>query len=227
MLQLLRHLRSSSASLKNPSTWFGSRSHGRISDCSMSGGSNLYPYRTEYENARESHSSLSFHDLDSRIKTRTMLIRGNFVYWHWRELPQPRTQCERNGRAHNFLRASSDFLPRSVISYLQTAFGRLIAGEQDSTLADLAPIIVREAVRHGGEAEYNVALHIFKNPPTPQHQLAAIAGLTAPTDSGLLMRTAGMCMQGEVPAESMPQVFHVRVIDTRDQQERLADVRSQ
>lgn len=34
-------------------------------------------------------------------------------------------------------------------------------------------------------------------------------------------------MQGEVPAESMPQVFHVRVIDTRDQQERLADVRSQ
>lgn len=112
MLQLLRHLRSSSASLKNPSTWFGSRSHGRISDCSMSGGSSLKPFRPVSENARESHSSLSFHDLGSRIKTRTMPIRGNFVYWHWRELPQPRTQCERNGRAHNFLRASSDFLPQ-------------------------------------------------------------------------------------------------------------------
>ena len=92
---------------------------------------------------------------------------------------------------------------------MQTAFDRLVSGEQESTLADLAAIIVREAVRHGGEAEYNIALHIFKNPPTPQHQLAAIAGLTASNDLGLLMRTAGLCMQGEVPAESLPQVFHV------------------
>lgn len=49
----------------------------------------------------------------------------------------------------------------------------------DPTLADLSAVIVSQAVQHGGEMEYNIALAIYSQLPTPQHQLAAIAGLTS------------------------------------------------
>lgn len=138
-----------------------------------------------------------------------MQRRDSSACWHWRRLLLPRSQSECHAQYDK-----QPLIPttRSVISFMQQSFARLLSGDPDPTLADLSAIIVREAVRHSDTPmrEYGIALQIFKNPPTPQHQLAAISGLTAPRELNLLMQTANMCMTGEVPEQSMPQVFHVR-----------------
>lgn len=92
---------------------------------------------------------------------------------------------------------------RRALAWIQQAFGLLASGHSDSTLADLAPVIVSETVRHGGAMEYNIALAIYNNPPTPQHQLAAIGGLTATRVPELVQQTAGMLMSGQVAEQNM------------------------
>lgn len=98
----------------------------------------------------------------------------------------------------------------SVLAWIKQAFGLLASGHPDPTLADLAPIIVSETVKHGGEMEYNIALAIYTNPPTPQHQLAAIAGLTATRDPALIQQSASMLMSGQVVDQNMTMFLHVR-----------------
>ncbi|KAL8278732.1 hypothetical protein RQP46_008801 [Phenoliferia psychrophenolica] len=90
-----------------------------------------------------------------------------------------------------------------VISFLRRCFFRLAAGEVDATLVDLAPFAVQEAVKHGGEQEYNIALAIYNSPPTPQHQMAAIMGLTSTRLPGLIQKTAGMLLSGQVQEQHM------------------------
>lgn len=63
---------------------------------------------------------------------------------------------------------------------------------------------------HGGLQEYSIAAQLFANPPTPGHQMAAVAGLTGTREVGLLMKTAGMLTSGEVQPERLPQILAVR-----------------
>jgi hypothetical protein len=64
--------------------------------------------------------------------------------------------------------------------------------------ADLLRTIYSTAVKFGGEKEYNTVLSIYKKPPTPQHQLAALSSLTATRDEVLLQRTFDLVLSGEV-----------------------------
>ncbi|ORY74296.1 hypothetical protein BCR35DRAFT_281272 [Leucosporidium creatinivorum] len=96
----------------------------------------------------------------------------------------------------------------SFLAWIQQAFGLLASGHTDETLADLAPIIVTTTVKHGGAMEYNIALAIYNNPPTPQHQLAAIGGLTSTRDSALIQQAAGMLMGGQVAEQNMTMFLH-------------------
>lgn len=57
--------------------------------------------------------------------------------------------------------------------------------------------------------EYNIALAIYHNPPTPQHQLAAIGGLTSTRDPALIQQSAGMLMGGQVAEQNMTMFLHV------------------
>lgn len=70
-------------------------------------------------------------------------------------------------------------------------------------MVDLAPFAVTQAVKHGGEQEYNIALAIYNSPPTPQHQIAAIMGLTATRLPGLIQKTAGMLLGGQVQEQHL------------------------
>ncbi|KAI5481721.1 hypothetical protein MNV49_002947 [Pseudohyphozyma bogoriensis] len=93
----------------------------------------------------------------------------------------------------------------AALNYIKTSFNLLVMGQGDATTIDLAPVIISEAIKHGGEAEYNIVMAIYKNPPTPQHQMAALAGLTAARDPALVQRTIGLMLGGEVSDQLMSQ----------------------
>lgn len=93
----------------------------------------------------------------------------------------------------------------TVIAHLQFSFFLLASGQADPATVDLAGTIVSEVVKHGGEAEYQMVLAMYKAPPTPQHQLAAIAGLTSTRSPALGQPTAGMLMSGQVADQNMAQ----------------------
>lgn len=97
----------------------------------------------------------------------------------------------------------------SVLAWIQQAFGLFASGHTDETLADLAPIIVTTTVKHGGAMEYNIALAIYNNPSTPQHQLAAIGGLTSTRDPALIQQSAGMLIGGQVAEQNMTMFLYV------------------
>ena len=107
-------------------------------------------------------------------------------------------------------RAPANSSVLSVISHLQQSFMLLASGQGDATSADLAFVIVGEAVKHGAETEYGIALAIYNAPPTPQHQLAAIAGLTSTRSPALIQPTAAMLMSGQVAEQNMLSFLVVR-----------------
>ena len=85
----------------------------------------------------------------------------------------------------------------------------MLAGQMSSSAADSALAIVASAVRHGTEREYQIALQIYSNPPTPQLRTAAIAGLTGSKDIRLLQQTAMMLTSGAVAQEDMSKFLYV------------------
>ncbi|GAA5953426.1 hypothetical protein JCM10213_003080 [Rhodosporidiobolus nylandii] len=91
-----------------------------------------------------------------------------------------------------------------VLAWIRTSFAGFLTGRVDPTAADLAALIVWAMAYHGGEQEYEVARQIYENPPTPSHQIAAIAGLTGTRDVDLLKRTMGMMVSGEVQPDRLP-----------------------
>ncbi|GJN87331.1 hypothetical protein Rhopal_000280-T1 [Rhodotorula paludigena] len=84
-----------------------------------------------------------------------------------------------------------------LLRWVHQAFGGLLAGETDPLATDLAMFVVATAVQHGREREYEAALAIFRNPPTPQHQIAAVAGLCNTRQPELIQQTAAMLSGGE------------------------------
>ncbi|GAA6003219.1 M1 family metallopeptidase [Rhodotorula paludigena] len=95
-----------------------------------------------------------------------------------------------------------------LLCWVQQAFGGLLAGESDLLAAHLAMFVVAAAVQHGRERDYEAALAIFREPPTPQHQIAAIAGLCNTRQPELIQRTAAMLSGGEVKADLFPHFLH-------------------
>lgn len=63
---------------------------------------------------------------------------------------------------------------------------------------DLKTSIYSESVRRGGEKEYEKVLEVYRAPPTPAHELSAIAGLCSPSNEELIDRTLGMMLSGEI-----------------------------
>jgi aminopeptidase 2 len=51
--------------------------------------------------------------------------------------------------------------------------------------------------------DFHLALDLYHSPPTPQHQLAAIVGLTSTRDPALVQQTVGMLMSGEVAEQNV------------------------
>ena len=63
---------------------------------------------------------------------------------------------------------------------------------------DFLDLILANAVRYGGEAEYEKVLAIYRKPATPQHKAGAMRALCATRDAKLLDRTFAFMKTDEV-----------------------------
>ncbi|GAA5852393.1 hypothetical protein JCM9279_001187 [Rhodotorula babjevae] len=95
-----------------------------------------------------------------------------------------------------------------ILAWVKQACSGFLASAVDPLAADLAPFVVSGAVQHGGQAEYDAALALFGAAPSPQHQMAAILGLTSTRDPQLLQQTAAMMTSGAASAQDLPIFLH-------------------
>ncbi|GAA5906389.1 M1 family metallopeptidase [Sporobolomyces salmoneus] len=96
----------------------------------------------------------------------------------------------------------------STLEWIRSSFAGMLTGNMSPSAADAALTIVSEAVWHGTEREYQISHQIYSNAPTPQHKLAAIAGLCGAKDAQLLQRTAMMLTTGQVAQEDMAKFLY-------------------
>ncbi|KAG5354173.1 hypothetical protein C0989_003686 [Termitomyces sp. Mn162] len=77
-----------------------------------------------------------------------------------------------------------------VIKELQSRFAHFMKTGDDSRIpADLQRVIFTVAVRHGGKAEFDVAINIHDNAKTPTERIAAMQALGSAEDPELLKET--------------------------------------
>ncbi|GAA5977533.1 hypothetical protein JCM5350_004725 [Sporobolomyces pararoseus] len=96
----------------------------------------------------------------------------------------------------------------STLDWIRSSFAAMLTGKMSPSAADAALTIVSESVWHGTEREYQISLQIYSDAPTPQHKMAAIAGLCGSRDVQLLQRTAVMLTTGQVAQEDMPKFLY-------------------
>ncbi|GAA6024593.1 hypothetical protein JCM8202_005070 [Rhodotorula sphaerocarpa] len=85
---------------------------------------------------------------------------------------------------------------------------------------DLKTSIYSESVRRGGEKEYEKVLEVYRAPPTPAHELSAIAGLCSPSNLKQIDRTLGMILSGEIKTSNVLN-FCVRLCENPAAKRRL------
>lgn len=77
--------------------------------------------------------------------------------------------------------------------------------------SDLRTSIYAQAVKNGGVAEYEKALYIYRDPPTPSHKLSAMAALCAPKSPELLARTFAFVRTDEVKNQDLCELWESEV----------------
>ena len=75
---------------------------------------------------------------------------------------------------------------------------------------DFLDLILANAVRYGGEAEYEKVLAIYRKPATPQHKAGAMRALCATRDTKLLDRTFAFMKTDEVKMQVCDVVIVIR-----------------
>jgi ERAP1-like C-terminal domain len=74
---------------------------------------------------------------------------------------------------------------------------------------DLLRTIYSTAVKFGGEKEYDTLLSIYKEPATPQHELAAMLSLASTRDEVLIQRAFDLILSGEVREQNVAYFINV------------------
>lgn len=72
---------------------------------------------------------------------------------------------------------------------------------------DFIDLVFANAVRYGGEEEYEQVLKIYKKPPTPQHKAGCMRALCCARDPKLLDRTIEFMNSDEVKMQDMMYFF--------------------
>ncbi|KAL9931881.1 hypothetical protein V8E36_009196 [Tilletia maclaganii] len=83
----------------------------------------------------------------------------------------------------------------------------LESGDDSLVPNDLRQAVFYTVSRLGGEAEYEALLKIYKEPSTPNHKIAAMLALCAPTDEALLKRTVELLFSGDVKLQDWMYFF--------------------
>jgi aminopeptidase 2 len=68
---------------------------------------------------------------------------------------------------------------------------------------DVRRVIIVHAVRTGGEKEWEKALSIYRDPPTPQHKIDAMLALANGSTQELRQRTLDMLSTDEVKTQDV------------------------
>lgn len=92
----------------------------------------------------------------------------------------------------------------STLKEYKRRFGPLLEKNDESLIpSDLRTSIYALSVKNGGVAEYEKALSIYRDPPTPSHKLSAMAALCATKDKELLKRTFAFIRTDEVKNQDL------------------------
>lgn len=86
---------------------------------------------------------------------------------------------------------------------------KLFAEKNDAAAipGDFIDTIFANAIRYGGEAEYEQMLKIYKKPPTPQHKAGCMRALCCTRESKLIDRTIEFMNSDEVKMQDMMYFF--------------------
>ena len=100
----------------------------------------------------------------------------------------------------------------STLKEYKRRFGLLLEQNDESLIpSDLRTSIYALSVKNGGVAEYEKALSIYRDPPTPSHKLSAMAALCATKDQELLKRTFAFIRTDEVKNQDLGQCSDAQV----------------
>lgn len=87
---------------------------------------------------------------------------------------------------------------QTVVKAAQDMFARFAAGDISAIHPNIRGSVFSIALKHGGEAEYNVVLDRFRNAPTSDEKTTALRCLGASEDPALIQRTLGLASSDEV-----------------------------
>lgn len=82
-----------------------------------------------------------------------------------------------------------------------------MAGDESQIPSDLLVPIYMNAVKFGGEMEYQHLYEIYAHPSTPAHKVASMYGLCATQDPVLLERTIEFLYSGQVKEQDFLHFF--------------------
>ena len=74
-------------------------------------------------------------------------------------------------------------------------------GDDSQIHPDLVPVVLVNAVRYGGEREYEAVLRLYEHATTPTHRTASMTALAATQHDALVKRTLEMVADGRIKSQ--------------------------
>lgn len=113
------------------------------------------------------------------------------------EFPESDSAELRQLRATVIGAAASAKDPATIEEIKKRAKALFENGDDSAIPADLVSTVIIQAVKNGGEEEYEGALRVYRNPSTPSHKNAALMALGYTQDEKLLQRTMDWAFTSE------------------------------
>ncbi|CAH7667912.1 hypothetical protein BY996DRAFT_4583678 [Phakopsora pachyrhizi] len=99
---------------------------------------------------------------------------------------------------------------QSVLDEIKERFQKFVkdpVANKSIIPADLRLLVFGQAVKHGGEDEYEAVLSVYRKPSNPSDKIAAMCALCATREEALLKRTFDFILSGEVKEQDFMYFF--------------------
>lgn len=95
-----------------------------------------------------------------------------------------------------------------TLAQIEERFAPLRTHGDDSHIhPDLLGIVLSQAVKHGGDAEYEAVMGVYRKPTTPAHKMSAMMALGSTQRPELIERTIAFLFSGEVKTQDYMYFF--------------------
>lgn len=92
---------------------------------------------------------------------------------------------------------------------MKRRFAIYMSQDNDQVIpGDLRRSIFTYAVRYGGEKEWETMLQVYRQPPTPQHKMAAMVALTNGSTPELQQRAFDLLSSDEVKTQDVVRLVY-------------------